>query len=54
MDSITSAAKYLFLFLPVETLCRVVEWIGTAYGILQYSFFKGKCKSRAMYDYLER
>jgi len=55
MDSFGSAVKYLFMFLPVEMVCKVVEKMGIIYGVLiEYPFQKGKRKAQRVYKRLEK
>jgi len=55
MDSFGNALKYLFLFLPVEVVCSVVEKVGILYGMLiEYPFQTGKRKAQGLYKRLEK
>jgi len=54
MDSFMFAVRYVFIFLPMELICKCMEKVGVVYGIFDYSFHKGKARSRKTYDYLDK
>ena len=55
MDSISGAAKYFFIVMPVTAVCMVMEAIGIAYVILfEYPFQEGKCKAQGVYKKLKK
>lgn len=54
MSRIVFWIKYVFLFIPLEVACKLTEKYGVIYGLLNYSFHKGKARARKVYDKLEK
>lgn len=50
MDSIKEALKHLLIYVPLTVCLKPIEWLGTVYGILQFSFQKGMYKSSKVFD----